>query len=550
MACSLVFLMARKESELDTRTIIAFGLMIFIYMFFFQPKPVQHTATNSIQTSQTLPNAHKAPEAAVPPSTRPNAELTALKSKSIELKNTKVSLELNGLGAVKAATFPGYKVSAKNSSPVVQIFGDEGFNTAHLKTSAGIPNWRLTEESEAGATYQAEIGKVSFVRKLTLQPDTFILAVSDDVKNSGADSIRSDLNISLRHISTLKNAPSGFLKIFSPQPDLNEFVFLQDGSITRKSVQKVATFEKQDLFSWAGFGHKYFYYGVVPQNVSLKSIRLETNTDLISVADLQLTEKQIAPGETGNYTYEYYLGPKEIPELKKAGPDLQKVIDYGDWIGPIARFLLSLLHFFYSLIPNYGIAIILLTILVKAVLYPLAYKSAVSMRKLQMVQPKMKEIREKHKEDKARMNAEMMTLYKTEKVNPVGGCLPLLLQMPVFFALYRVFFSSIELRQAPFFGWIKDLSIYDPYFVTPLLMTALMWYQTKITPQPTAGDDNETVRAQRAMMKWMPVIFGLIMIFLPAGLTLYFLVNALLSVTQQVYLNKKLNSDFPVPART
>ena len=138
------------------------------------------------------------------------------------------------------------------------------------------------------------------------------------------------------------------------------------------------------------------------------------------------------------------------------------------------------------------------------------------------------------------MNTETMALYKAEKVNPVGGCLPLLLQMPVFFALYRVFFASIEFRHAPFFGWIQDLATHDPFFVTPILMTALMWLQQKVTPQPPVGEETEAVRMQRSMMKWMPVVLGAIMVFLPAGLNLYFLVNALVSVLQQFYFNKKL----------
>jgi YidC/Oxa1 family membrane protein insertase len=323
-----------------------------------------------------------------------------------------------------------------------------------------------------------------------------------------------------------------------------------DGKASRTPLAKITTsspFEKQELITWAGFSHKYFFFGLIPENASLKTVRVSaTPTDkaleLKTTGDLILNEKQIPPGETTSYTYSYYIGPKQLNELATVQADLQKAIDYGDWIGPIARFLLSILHFFYSLIPNYGVAIILLTILVKMALYPLAKKSAISMRRLQQVQPKMKEIREKYKNDKQRINVETMKLYKEEKVNPVGGCFPLLIQMPVFFALYRVFYASIELRQAPFFGWIKDLAVHDPYFVTPVLMTALMWYQQKMTPQPPVDDDNEAAKMQRSMMKWMPIVFGGVMIFLPAGLTLYFLVSALITIIQTSYLNKILHT--------
>jgi YidC/Oxa1 family membrane protein insertase len=197
-------------------------------------------------------------------------------------------------------------------------------------------------------------------------------------------------------------------------------------------------------------------------------------------------------------------------------------------------------------IPNYGIAIILLTILVKLLLFPLAYKAAVATKKIQLIQPKIKEIRDKYKNNPQRIQAETMALYRQEKFNPLGCALPILLQMPVFFALYRVFLNSFEMRQAPFFGWIQDLAAHDPFFVTPVLMAAMMYFQMKITPQPSMqGDESEAVKMQKAMMKWMPIIFGAIMLFLPSGLTLYILINAAISIVQQFFLNKHLLKKFP-----
>ena len=277
----------------------------------------------------------------------------------------------------------------------------------------------------------------------------------------------------------------------------------------------------------------------------IESFRLEKIQANVFEETLQLKNIQVPPSEKRSSQVLFYVGPKEISELEKAGHGLERVIDYGNWIGPISRLLLAILRFFHDIIPNYGVGIILLTFLVKLVLFPLSYKAAVSMKKLSLVQPKMKEIREKFKSNPQRMQAEMMALYRAEKVNPVGGCLPMLIQMPVFFALYRVFFTSIEMRQQPFFGWITDLSQHDPYFVTPVLMTALMYFQQKLTPMPSTGEENEAVRIQKAMFKWMPFIFGAVMIFLPSGLTLYFLVNAFLSIVQQLYLNKKLSYLLP-----
>ena len=187
-----------------------------------------------------------------------------------------------------------------------------------------------------------------------------------------------------------------------------------------------------------------------------------------------------------------------------------------------------------TFVHNWGISIILLTLLIKLLTFPLTYKSMKSMKKIAKLQPQMNALKEKHKDDKEALNREMITFMKTQGYNPVAGCLPIVIQMPVFFALYRVLYSSIELYQAPFFGWIHDLSIKDPFYITPVLLTGLMWFQQKITPS-TATDP-----MQAKMLQYMPLFFGLMMLNLPAGLTVYMLINAAASIVQQQYLNRRL----------
>ena len=238
-----------------------------------------------------------------------------------------------------------------------------------------------------------------------------------------------------------------------------------------------------------------------------------------------------------------YFGPKEIDRLKASGHNLEKAINFG-WFDPIAKPLLYVLNFFYQYIHNYGWAIILLTVLIKIAFWPLAHKSAQSMKTMQKLQPKLQKLKEKYGDDKERMNKELMQLYKTYKVNPMSGCLPMLLQIPVFFALYKVLLQAIELRHAPFLLWINDLSAPDRLMipgvdipmlggipVLTLLMGVSMYFQQKMSPSsldPT----------QAKMMQLLPVVFTFMFINFPSGLVLYWLVNNILSIVQQYYVNK------------
>jgi YidC/Oxa1 family membrane protein insertase len=237
------------------------------------------------------------------------------------------------------------------------------------------------------------------------------------------------------------------------------------------------------------------------------------------------------------------MGPKEIKTLKAANPKLAKAVNFG-WFDVIAQPLLVCLKFFHRFLHNYGLAIILLTVLIKILFWPLTHKSYVSMQAMKKLQPKMAKIREKYKDDKEKMNQEIMQMYRTHKVNPMGGCLPMLLQIPVFFALYRVLYSSIAMRHAPFLWWINDLSAPDrlyvgftiPYLgglpVLTLLMGISMFVQQKMTP--TSADPR-----QEKMMLMMPVVFTVFFVNFPSGLVLYWLVNNILSIGQQYYINKK-----------
>jgi len=249
---------------------------------------------------------------------------------------------------------------------------------------------------------------------------------------------------------------------------------------------------------------------------------------------------ELEPGESdwgyvqfdssGSGKYIMYAGPKEYDELKELGYGLEQSVDFG-WFAFLAKPLFYVLKFFYGLVGNYGWAIIIMTVIIKLLFAPLTHKQQKSMKRMQKLQPLMTQLKEKHKGDSQKLNAEMMELYKKHKVNPLGGCLPMLIQLPVFIALYKVLYVAIELRRAPFMWWLTDLSAKDPYYVLPILMGVSMFLMQKMTPTTVEGP-------QAKMFKFLPVIMVVIFINLPSGLLLYFTVSNLLQMGQQFYINK------------
>ncbi len=531
---------------MDFRTAIAMALIVLIYFYFFSPQvPVNPPEQpNDSQTTQPQRNEIKAlgilEEAP--------ALLNETKEKWADqvLENEKIRLEISALGEIQKLLLKDYFEAPQSSDPMKWDFRKtQGFNRQLSFIDQRLVRWTSFSREAQSLHLRTKVDGIEIHRQISLQPDSYIIEIVDEFSNLGDRSQSLSQVVHLKREYPVQESPGFLERLLQPQADFEQAVWFSEGSLDYELLASVSQKKIEGKpIAWAGFSSKYFFFGVIPEWVDSMGIgQIQPN---LFEERIGLREIQIPPSEKRTARLVYYLGPKEISELEKAGHRLERVIDYGNWIGPISRLLLAVLRFFYDIIPNFGVGIILLTLLVKLVLFPLSYKAAVSMKKLSLVQPKMKEIRDKFKSNPQRMQSEMMALYRSEKVNPVGGCLPMLLQMPIFFALYRVFFTSIEMRQQPFFGWITDLSQHDPYFITPVCMTGLMYLQQKLTPLPsTGGEENEAVRIQKAMFKWMPFIFGAVMIFLPAGLTLYFLVNALLSIIQQLYLNKKLSYLLP-----
>jgi len=275
---------------------------------------------------------------------------------------------------------------------------------------------------------------------------------------------------------------------------------------------------------WAAFQDKYFVAALIPKSAPLSAIVEKRKEERVLVG---LRFPLPRSGEESRILL--YAGPKMSDILKSYGVSLEKVIDYG-WFSLLAEPLLFVLRFFYRFTQNYGTSIILLTLLVKLLFFPLSQKSSMSMKKMQKIQPQIQLLQNTYKSDKQKLQQEMMLLYKKQGVNPMGGCLPMIVQIPVFIALYNVLNSSIELRGAPFLWWIQDLSTKDPYYVTPILMGATMVIQQKMTP--TSADP-----VQAKMMMILPIVFTFMFLNFPAGLVIYWLVNNILSIGQQYLIN-------------
>ncbi len=244
----------------------------------------------------------------------------------------------------------------------------------------------------------------------------------------------------------------------------------------------------------------------------------------------------VAPGAEQTISATLYAGPKVQENLKPLATGLDQTVDYG-WLWPIAQGLFLGLKFIHGFLGNWGWSIIILTLLVKIVLFPLSAKSYRSMAKMKVIAPEMQRLKEEHGEDRMKFSQEMMALYKKEGVNPLSGCMPILLQMPIFMSLYYVFMESVELRNAPWIGWITDLSAMDHWFVLPLIMGATMYFQQTLNPQPTDP-------MQAKMMKMMPIIFTVFMLWFPSGLVLYWIVNNLLTIVQQRHVNRQIEKSY------
>ena len=368
---------------------------------------------------------------------------------------------------------------------------------------------------------------VLFKKIYSFSGDAYRIGLSQQVQNTGAAKVDGVLHL-LQKERIGAHKGEGRYEVYGPS------VLAED----KVNIDKLDKIEKTPVpysknVIWSAFADKYFMDAVIAEKGSIASVNMTRPATDLLVRDISSPALSVAPGQVATVDYSVYYGPKDLDILKLQGNRLEEVIDYG-WFGPIAKPLIYSLKFLYKYTGNYGLAIIIITCILKLLFFPLTHKSYKSMKDMQKLQPKMTELKEKFKNDRDAMNKAVMELYKTHKVNPMGGCLPMIVQIPVFFGLYRALMYSIELRHAPFYLWITDLSAKDPYYITPVVMGVTMFIQQKMTPT-----NMDPIQAK--MMLALPVVFTFMFLSFPSGLVLYWLVNNVLTIAQQMYINKTVH---------
>ena len=381
---------------------------------------------------------------------------------------------------------------------------------------------------------------VKVVKILTFHRGSHLIDISYEIENSGGKPLAAHAYF---QITRNGKSPPGDTTMmstytgFGVYTERDKYVKVGFSDIDKGKTGYSRTAED----GWIGMVQHYFVTALLPPQKQPREFFTRKLGDDYYSAGVIVPTPQIAPGAAGRVSMPLYAGPQEQNKLETIAPGLDLVVDYG-WLTVIAAPLFWVLQFFHKLLNNWGLAIILLTVVIKLIFFPLSAASYRSMAKMKVVAPRLTKLREQYGDDKVKMNQAMMELYKTEKINPLGGCLPIVVQIPVFIALYWVLLGAVELRHAPFYGWIVDLASPDPWYVLPSLMMASMIVQTKLNPTPP-----DPVQAKVMMI--MPFAFGVMFFFFPAGLVLYWLVNNILSILQQWQITRMMGERKVAPRR-
>ncbi len=572
---------------MDKRTILAVVLslaVLFTYQMFFAKHPVpQKAAPAPIQESKqagsdaAIKQPASSPDASAPKSA---AKHTIAKKeeppKDIKVETENYTAVFSTRGAAlksfqlkkyrKECTkcagdiWPVIKNSFNGVKQPVKEKSNELIELVALNDNTPYPLTITFPESAAEITadsvYDADATKLDMTKDKEEQRLTFSRTFNGKIKIEKVFTFNPD-NYSIAldvKVSNLTDAP------LSQTPQINWYEYVDSkrevdkyskegpvayvsNAIKRKKTSDISTdMSLGPDVSWGGFERKYFMAIIIPQDPSLTTINMSKDSDNVVSVNLKETKSVIPPGQSGSMKYNLFIGPKDYTLLKKQGIFLQEAIEFQSFIPGLKWLSIGLLIFIKFLnqyVGNYGVAIIMLTILIKIIFWPLGNISYKSMKEMQKIQPKVNALKEKYKDDQAKLGQATMALYREHKVNPLSGCLPILIQIPVFIGLYNTLLYAIELRQSPFFWWIQDLSAKDPYYITPIIMGATQFIQQKMTP--TVGDP-----MQAKVMLMMPIVFTFIFLNFPAGLVIYWLLNNILSIGQQVYIYRKFG-DKSVP---
>ena len=485
--------------------------------------------------------------------TSDDARLKHFKLKKYENRVNETALTIKLIQFVEEIL--GKKVETpKKPEPLdlVNTSGEKGLPLG-LTLSLSDENWevdkdqlRLLESSEKGEiTFSKSLENgLKVLKRFKFTADRYTINLEVEVQNNSSKEITNQFGlewigeIELAKLAKEENKDFGLKYSFFRNQKVEKKEF--GGSATsgcvpgcgtqKTTIEPFETTEKGDI-KWFSFEGEYFAALLIPPPSKEITLSVKGTEKNLLKADLNTSPISIPPKEKVNVSYQIYLGPKDEDLLKTLGVGAEKLVDFG-FFTIVAKPLLWVLRLTNTVTKNYGIDIIILSILIKIIFLPLTQISMKSMKEMQKVQPEMNRLKEQHKNDKAKLQQEIMLLYKRRKINPMSGCLPMLIQIPVFIALYNALQYTMEMRHAPFLFWIKDLAAKDPIYITPIIMGATMVLQQKMTP--TAADPT-----QAKMFLLMPVMFTFLFLNFPSGLVIYWLTNNVLSIAHQYYMNKK-----------
>ena len=540
---------------MDTRRLILFVIFAFSALMLWErwqaehrPPPPPASSPGAAKPGNDTPSG----AATSPPTGAPNvpapSSAALQKGETITIRTDRYVAQVDTLGGViDDVALNEHRDTDQADKPYLLL--QKNANRTFLAQSGligdGLPNHHTLWQAQPGPRELAPghdslplvLTADGVTQTLTFHRGSYLIDVAYEVTNKGSAPISPTAYFQLAR----DNKPVGTQSWGAPTSytgpvlynDSDKYKKVDFGDIDKGKAKFT---EKADN-GWVGMVEHYFVVAWLPSGAKKLPREFYVNKlDNLYYDGVKIPLGTIAPGATAWLDVPLYAGPQEQDTLKTLAPGLDLVVDYGIFT-VIAAPLFLLLKWLHSLIGNWGWSIIAMTIIIKSAFYPLNHASARSMAKMKLVAPKMKALQEQYADDKQQLQMKMMELYKTEKINPLGGCLPILVQIPVFIALYWVLLGAVELRHAPWFGWIHDLSAPDPYFVLPVVYAITAYLQVRLSPTPIQDP------VQAKVMQIMPIAFSVLFLFFPAGLVLYWLVNNAIQIFQQWHMNRLLTRE-------
>ena len=503
-----------------------------------EPKTTNQASAEKSNASVTPTAVANTTSAAPKDSVTKSEPVKEVAGKIVHLKNDVLDLEIDTKGAtIIKSTLLKHQ---DNGAPVV-IFQSQGEHKYQARSGlvingADAPNHTDLFNAQTSAdgqsiVFTAEKAGVVLEKTVELPKDSYVVTIKNKVTNKTTQTISPSLYAELLRDGT-KVEKSQFYSTFTGPAiytDNEKFHKVEFSDIEKNKVSAPKTIATGES-GWVGMVQHYFASAWIPDASAIREFYFDKLDNNLYRAGIKASLGEIAAGTNKTETTRLFVGPQEEKMLESIAPGLELVKDYG-WLTIIAKPIFWLLTKIHGLLGNWGWSIVVLTILIKLAFFPLSAASYKSMARMKEVQPRLLQMKEQYKNDPQQLNKAMMEMYRKEKINPLGGCLPVVVQIPVFISLYWVLLATVEMRSAPWVGWIHDLSMPDPYYILPVVMAISMFIQTKLNPTPP-----DPIQAK--VMTIMPLAFSVMFFFFPSGLVLYWVVNNILSIAQQWQINR------------